>query len=60
MIVLETALPVKFADTLREALDREPERPAALQGIEDRPKRFTVVPPSVERVKAYIAEHCND
>ena len=59
-VVLETALPVKFADTLREALGREPERPAALAGIEDKPKRFMEVPASVEHVKSYIAKHCND
>lgn len=59
-LVLETALPVKFAETIREALGREPERPPAHAGIEDLPKRFTVVPPSAERVKAYIAEHCAD
>ena len=29
MIVLETALPAKFAATIVEALGREPERPAA-------------------------------
>jgi threonine synthase len=57
-LVLETALPIKFADTIREALGHEPERPAALAGIEALPKRFTVVPPSVDRVKGYIAEHC--
>jgi threonine synthase len=60
MLVLETALPVKFADTIVEALGREPERPAAHAGIEALPKRFTVVPPDAERVKAYIAEHCAD
>lgn len=59
-VVLETALPVKFAETIREALGREPERPPAHEGIERLPKRFTVVPPSVDRVKAYIAEHCAD
>ncbi|MED5621734.1 threonine synthase [Ideonella sp. BN130291] len=57
-LVLETALPIKFADTIREALGHEPERPAALAGIEALPKRFTVVPPSVDRVKGYIGEHC--
>ncbi|MBT9489572.1 MAG: threonine synthase [Rubrivivax sp.] len=58
MVVLETALPAKFAETLREALGREPERPAALAGIEDLPKRFTVMPPDAARVKAYIEQHC--
>ncbi|MFM8511225.1 MAG: threonine synthase, partial [Betaproteobacteria bacterium] len=57
MLVLETALPAKFAQTLVEALGREPERPAALQGIESLPKRFTVLPADVARVKAYIEAH---
>ncbi|HEX5687588.1 MAG TPA: threonine synthase [Ideonella sp.] len=57
MIVLETALPAKFAETIREALGREPERPAGLAGIEALPKRFTVMPPDVARVKTYIAQH---
>jgi threonine synthase len=60
MIVLETALPAKFAETIREALGREPERPAGLEGIEALPKRFVVVPPDAARVKAYIAEHTTD
>jgi len=57
MIVLETALPAKFAETIVEALGREPDRPAALQGIETLPKRFTVMPADAAMVKAYIAEH---
>ncbi|MFZ5551062.1 MAG: threonine synthase [Pseudomonadota bacterium] len=57
MIVLETALPAKFAETIREALGRDPARPAGLDGIESLPKRFVVVPPDAARVKAYIAEH---
>jgi len=58
MVVLETALPVKFAATIVEALGREPERPAKYEGIERLPRRVTVLPADVERVKAYIAEHC--
>ncbi|MCP5270269.1 MAG: threonine synthase [Burkholderiaceae bacterium] len=58
MIVLETALPAKFAETIREALGREPERPAGLEGIEALPKRFTVLPADTDRVKAYIEAHC--
>jgi threonine synthase len=56
-IVLETALPVKFAATIREALGREPERPAALAGIEDLPRRFTVLPADTAAVKRYVVEH---
>jgi threonine synthase len=58
MIVLETALPAKFAGTIREALGREPGRPAGLEGIEDLPKRFTVVPADTGVVKAFIERHC--
>ena len=58
MIVLETALPAKFAETIREALDREPVRPAGLDGIEQLPKRFVVMPAEVAPVKALIEQHC--
>ncbi|MEO7151815.1 MAG: threonine synthase [Burkholderiaceae bacterium] len=57
MIVLETALPVKFAQTIVEAVGRQPEAPAALRGIEALPKRFRVMPADAEVVKAYLAEH---
>jgi threonine synthase len=55
MIVLETALPVKFAATITEALGREPARPAHVQGIESLPQRVEVLPADVDTVKAYIA-----
>jgi threonine synthase len=54
MIVLETALPIKFAATIVEALGREPERPAKFEGIEDLPKRVTVLAADVKAVQAYI------
>lgn len=57
MIVLETALPAKFSATIVEALGREPERPAALVGIEQLPKRFKVMPVDVQAVKDYIAQN---
>jgi threonine synthase len=57
MIVLETALPAKFSATIVEALGREPERPAALAGIEQLPKRFKVMPVDVAAVKQYIAQN---
>ena len=58
MIVLETALPIKFAQTIVEALGREPQRPAGFAGIEDLPKRVVVLPAQVEAVKAFVAQHC--
>ena len=57
MVVLETAQPVKFGETIQEALQREPERPAAFDGIEALPQRFEVVPADAQRVKDYIAAH---
>ena len=58
MIVLETALPIKFAATIVEALAREPERPAKFEGIEALPKRVTVMDADVDAIKALIAREC--
>ena len=57
LVCLETAQPAKFEETIREALGRAPERPAAFAGLESRPRRFEVVDPDHEAVKRYIAEH---
>ena len=59
LLVLETALPIKFAATLVEALGREPDCPAKFIGIESLPKRVQVLPTSVVAIKDYIAKHCN-
>lgn len=56
MIVLETALPIKFAATIREALGREPDRPAQFVGIEDLPRRVQVMPADSAAVKQLIAQ----
>jgi len=58
MVVLETALPIKFAETIVEALGRQPERPPKFEGIEALPKRVQVMPARVDQVKDYIAAHC--
>jgi threonine synthase len=57
LICLETALPVKFAATIREALGCEPARPAGYENLEALPQRFTVVEADVAGVKAYIESH---
>jgi len=57
MLVLETALPIKFADTIQEALGRRPAPPPALADLESRPRRFTRMPADVDAVKAFIAQH---
>ena len=58
MIVLETALPIKFASTIVEALGQEPSRPVKFEGIEALPKRVQVMKADVAQIKAYIAQHC--
>lgn len=56
MIVLETALPAKFNETIREALGRDAERPAGFEDLESLPQRFDVMAPDVAAIKAYIIE----
>jgi threonine synthase len=59
MIVLETALPIKFAATIVEALGQEPTRPPKFDGIEALPRKVHVMPADVAQVKAYISQHCD-
>ncbi len=63
MIVLETALPCKFEETIIEATGQHPPRPywiAGLEGIELLPKRFVVMPKDTQTVKDYVVAHCQD
>ncbi|HXM82782.1 MAG TPA: threonine synthase [Burkholderiales bacterium] len=57
LVCLETALPAKFAATLREALGREPQRPSGFENLEKLPQRFTVMEPDAAAVKRYIEQH---
>jgi len=57
--VLETALPIKFAATIVEALGTEPDRPAKFAGIEALPKRVVVMPAQLDALKRFIAEKCD-
>ena len=59
MLVLETALPIKFAVTIQESLGREPDRPAKFAGIESLPKRVQVMDADVASIKALIAQTCD-
>jgi threonine synthase len=59
LICIETALPAKFAATIREALGRDPERPAAYARLEDLPQRFDVLPVDAAAVKAYVEARAN-
>ena len=55
MICLETALPVKFEDSIVEALGRTPQRPPQFVGIESLPQRFVVMAAEAGAVKDFIA-----
>jgi threonine synthase len=57
LICLETALPVKFAEAIREAIGRDPERPPGYESLEALPQRFSVIDPDPEQVKRIIAQH---
>jgi threonine synthase len=58
LVCLETALPVKFDATIREALGRDPDRPAGYENLEALPQRFEVMDADAEALKAYIAARC--
>ncbi|TAK51446.1 MAG: threonine synthase [Betaproteobacteria bacterium] len=55
LICLETALPAKFAETIREALGREPERPPGFEGLEALPQRYEVIAADAAALKRRIA-----
>lgn len=55
MIVLETALPAKFNETIRAALGRDAPRPAGFEQIESLPQKFVVMPADLQKMKTYIA-----
>ena len=54
LVCLETALPVKFAATIRAALGRDPQLPGELAGLEKLPQRFKVIPKDVAMLKRII------
>lgn len=56
MLVLETALPAKFEDSIREALGRDPVRPAGMEDLENLPQRFQVMEADADAVKQFIVE----
>lgn len=57
MVCLETALPVKFEQTIREALDMPVPKSEELQAMERRPQRTMAVSQDVEALKEFIRQH---
>lgn len=60
MIVLETALPAKFSETIQQALGQPAPRPAGFEDLESLPQRFKLIDAQVDQVKAYIRQHVAD
>ena len=56
LVCMETAQPAKFSRTIREALGRDPGRPAGFENLEKLPQRVAVMDADAGRVKAFIAE----
>ena len=57
MVCLETAQAVKFAQTIHEAIGRDPDRPAAFEGIEELPQRFERLAPDPELLRRFLQTH---
>lgn len=54
MLVLETALPAKFSETLEEALGRSAPLPPSLADLESRPQRVDVLENDANAVREYL------
>ncbi len=59
MIVLETALPVKFEETIEEALGRPAECPPAFKDIKSLPQYVENIDADINQVKDFITAHLN-
>jgi threonine synthase len=57
VIVLETALPVKFEDTMKEALGFTPPVPTKFEGVLNQNQLITFMTTNVDLVKEFIKAH---
>lgn len=57
MLVLETALPAKFSETIEQALGVAAPVPAALAELEKLPQRVQILPCTAQAVRDYITQH---
>ncbi|CAM5777971.1 threonine synthase [Castellaniella caeni] len=57
MLVLETALPAKFAETILEATGQAPAVPAALRDLQQRPQRVETMDCDARQVADYLHRH---
>ena len=54
LICLETALPVKFSESIIEAIGQEPARPAGYENIESMPQRYVVMNADADAINAFL------
>ena len=59
MIVLETALPIKFAETIIEAIGQSPEMPDNFKELKEMKLKYQVLPRDVNSVKNFIHDKCS-
>jgi len=57
MLALETALPAKFGEIIREALGRDAPVPEHLQGLADLPQRVQVLDCDAQNVRRFVEAH---
>ncbi len=57
LVCMETAQAAKFAATVREALGRDPARPAGFEDLEKLPQRMEVIDADAATVKRHIERH---
>ncbi|NOY07968.1 MAG: threonine synthase [Spirochaetes bacterium] len=57
ILILATAHPGKFTETVYRATGIEPEVPDTLKMLMDRPKRSIIIDPSIEELKTFIFKH---
>ncbi|MBQ6656933.1 MAG: threonine synthase, partial [Ottowia sp.] len=58
MIVLETAQPVKFLDSIAEALGQPVPLPEQWRALQELPQRVQRMPVDVAQLRAFIEQHC--
>ncbi len=57
MLVLETALPAKFSETIQQAIGRPAPVPPELAGLEALPQRVQVMDCDANRVREFLEKH---
>ena len=59
MIVLETALPIKFAETIYQAIGQLPDVPEKFKDLAEKQLKYKVFPFDAHAVKDFIQAQCN-